>query len=210
REWGVGLHSITEQIDTTTPVGRFNFRNLASAAELERDMIKQRSRMGMHALAKQHKWPNPYPPMGYDKDEDGKLVVNEEEADLVRRIFVMYIDRHSMPEVAFELNEEGIRTKRDKEWSAWSVKKVLSNEIYIGEYEVAGVEDYVGDYRIIEDSLFEKATEVRYRFKNEQNEMSEERKKKKTDKMVDKYLDFLDEMEKRKAKKVEGMKNIVE
>ncbi|KXB05952.1 resolvase, partial [candidate division MSBL1 archaeon SCGC-AAA382C18] len=32
REWGVGLHSITEQIDTTTPVGRFNFRNLASAA----------------------------------------------------------------------------------------------------------------------------------------------------------------------------------
>ena len=33
REWGVALHSVTEQLDTTTPAGQFNFRNIANAAE---------------------------------------------------------------------------------------------------------------------------------------------------------------------------------
>ena len=36
----VALYSVTEQSDTTTSAGRFNFRNLASAAEFKRDMIK--------------------------------------------------------------------------------------------------------------------------------------------------------------------------
>lgn len=195
REFGVGLHSVTEYIDTTTAVGRFNFRNLASAAELERDMIKERSRMGMHALAKQHKWPNPYPPTGYNKKEDGRLAVNEEEAELVRRVFLMYIDRRSMPQVAFELNEEGIKTKRGKEWSAWSVKKILDNEIYIGEYSVAGVEEHVEEYRVLEDTLFERVHEVKMRFKNEKKEMPEDRRKKKIDRVFDEYSKFLDEME---------------
>ncbi len=60
--------------------------------------------------------------------------------DLVRRIFVTYIDEHSMPEVVFQLNEEGIETKRGKGCLAWSVEKILDNKIYIGQYEVAGVE----------------------------------------------------------------------
>ena len=51
REYNVALHSITEAIDTTTPFGKFNFRNIGSAAEPERDLIKERSRMGMKALA---------------------------------------------------------------------------------------------------------------------------------------------------------------
>jgi site-specific DNA recombinase len=79
-EYGASLHSVTEQIDTTTPVGKFNFRNLASASELERDLIKERARMGMHGLAREHKWPNPHPPLGYDKDADHRLRVNKEEA----------------------------------------------------------------------------------------------------------------------------------
>lgn len=199
REWGVALHSVTEQIDTTSPVGRFNFRNLASAAELERDMISQRSRMGMHALAKQHKWPNKVPPLGYKKKDGGKLEIDNEEADLVRRIFLMYIDKKSMPQVAFELNEENIRTKKGKEWNARAVRGILKNELYIGEYEVAGFEDHVEEYRIIEDSLFEKATETRNRFKKKEGakrgKMPEERKKKKLDRILNQYHEFLDEME---------------
>jgi site-specific DNA recombinase len=124
-EYGVSLRSVTEQIDTTTSVGRFNFRSLASASELERDLIRERSKMGMYALARQHKWPNSFPPLGYNKIEDGHLVINEEEPKIVRRIFEKYIEYKSMPEVAFRLNEEGIKTKRGNNWTTPSVKKSI-------------------------------------------------------------------------------------
>jgi site-specific DNA recombinase len=45
RELGVSLCSITEYIDTTTSVGRFNFRNLASVAEFERVLVERRLRL---------------------------------------------------------------------------------------------------------------------------------------------------------------------
>jgi site-specific DNA recombinase len=141
REWGIGLCSVTEYLDTTGSVGRFNFRNLASVAELEREMIGERARIGLHALAKRHKWPNPHPPIGYDKEEDGMLKVNKREARLIRWIFKRYTRNKSMPQVAFELNKRGIVTKNGKEWNARAVRDILTNEIYIGKYNVAGVED---------------------------------------------------------------------
>jgi len=135
REYGVALHSVMEQIDTTTPVGRFNFRNLASAAELERDLIRERTKMGKYASALQHKWPNKTPPLGYKVRDDRKLEINEKEAKLVRRIFKMYIETRSMPQVAFLLNEEGIKTREGKEWTARAVRDILRNEIYIGMFK---------------------------------------------------------------------------
>ena len=86
-QWDIALQSVTEHIDTTTAVGRFNFRNLASAAELESDLTGQRTKMGMYGLAQEHKWPNDHPPIGYTKATDGTLCADEDEAKLVRRIF---------------------------------------------------------------------------------------------------------------------------
>lgn len=184
-EWEVALHSVTEIIDTTTPVGRFNLRNIASAAELESDLTSQRVQMGMHGLAQDRKWPNATPPLGYDLGEDNRLVVNDEEAELVERIFRMYLDEKSMPQVAYLLNEEGVQTKEGGDWSRQSVRKVLTNEIYVGEYNVAGVEATVEEYRIVEDELFEQATETRYRFQG--NSMDKERKTAKTNRILESY-----------------------
>jgi len=105
RDFDVALHGVTQQIDTTTPAGRFNFRNIASAAEFERDLIKQRTEMGMKAMALEGKWPNDQPPLGYCKCEDDTIEIVEEEADLVRDIFESYVEAKSMPEVARRLNE---------------------------------------------------------------------------------------------------------
>jgi site-specific DNA recombinase len=192
RGYGISLHSVTEQIDTTTPVGKFNFRNLASAAELERDLIKERAKMGMHALARQHKWPNKNPPLGYDKVGDGRLKINGQEAERVRTIFIMYRDSKSMPEVAYRLNEKGIRTKRGNEWSVPSIKKVLDDELYIGRYKVAGVDDQVEEYRIIEDELFREAREIRQKFKPKPP-MPEDRKEATIDRIFDEYIKYLHE-----------------
>ena len=164
RSYGVGLCSVTEFIDTTTPVGRFNFRNLASVAELERELIGERARLGLHALAREHKWPNPHPPLGYDKNEDGTLAINLSEAKLVRRIFNMYIRERSMAQVAFLLNREGIRTKRGGKWNARAVRDIITNNLYIGDFCVAGVKEHVEKYRILSDEIFQEAQRIRRRF----------------------------------------------
>ncbi len=184
-EWDIALQSVTEYIDTTTPVGRFNFRNLASAAELETDLTSKRVRMGMYGMARRHKWPNNQPPLGYDMQDNNQLEINDDEADLVRRIFQMYIREKSMPQVAFILSKQGVETRSGNEWSRQSVQKILSNELYIGEYCVAGYEDYVEEYRIIADDLFDKVTEIRYRFKNQQ--MDKERKESKSERILSEY-----------------------
>lgn len=188
--WDVALHSVTEFLDTTSPVGRFNFRNLASAAELESDLTSQRVKLGMRGLAKELKWPNDLPPLGYDRSDDGTLVVNREEADLVRRIFRLYLEERSMPQVAYILNEEGIRTKRGKEWRRQSVKKVLSNELYIGEYCVAGYEEYVEEYRILSDDLYNQVKETRYRFQNANQPVDKTRKESKAGRILTQYKEF--------------------
>jgi site-specific DNA recombinase len=188
REWGVALHSVTEQIDTTTPVGRFNFRNLASAAELERDLIRERARMGMHALARQKRWPNKLPPLGYDLDGEGRLKVNRKEAELVRRIFELYLKHKSMPHVAYLLNKEGLKTKRGKNWSAVAVKKVLDNEIYIGRYRVAGIDEKVEEYAIIDESTFSKVAEIRRKYRARWKNMPEIRRRATIDRIFNEYL----------------------
>ena len=165
RSWGVGLCSVTEFIDTTTPVGRFNFRNIASVAELERELIGERAKLGLHALARELKWPNPHPPLGYDKSSDGRLVINAEEAELVHRIFNMYLQERSMAQVAYQLNMEGIKTKRGGDWTARAVRDILTNKLYIGEYNVAGISQHVEEYAIIDKEVFNKAQRVRLRFK---------------------------------------------
>ncbi|MHA1347521.1 MAG: recombinase family protein [Candidatus Heimdallarchaeaceae archaeon] len=197
-EWDVNLCSVTEYIDTTTPVGRFNFRSLASVAEFERELIGQRARMGLHALAKQHKWANPHPPLGYDRDKDGKLLINPKEKNLVIYIFELYIEKRSMPQVAFELNQQNILTKKQNRWNARAVRDILTNELYIGNYSVAGFQDYVDEYRIIRDKLFSEARKIRLRFQkkgSKRKEVPKNRKQQMVEKIYTSYIDFLDKME---------------
>jgi len=186
-EWGVALHSVTEHIDTTSPVGRFNFRNLASAAELESDLTSQRAKMGMYGLAQTHRWPNEKPPLGYKLQSDDTLEVIAPEAELVYRIFQSYLDKRSMPEVAFRLNERDITTKSGDSWNRQAVRVVLTNEIYIGKYKVAEFEEDVSEYRIIPDQLFADVTQVRYRFQNSKPRMKRDRKEKKAERVLKAY-----------------------
>jgi len=193
REYEVGLCSVTEYIDTSTSVGRFNFRSLGSVAELEAELIGERARMGLHALAKKHRWPNANPPLGYERLGDGRLKVTE-KAKLVRKIASMYLNEKSMAHVAFLLNKKSIQTKNGKQWTAATVRDILTDEIYVGIYDVAGVRDYVQEYRILDDSVFLAVNETRLRYKSEGNRkpsVPEDRKSEKIEKMFGKYFELL-------------------
>lgn len=78
-------------------------------------------------------------PFGY-AIEDRALVVDEAEAAVVRRIFALYLDEHEgVRRIARALNEDGIRSRLGKPWSAGSVRAVLRNPAYTGTYRRLGV-----------------------------------------------------------------------
>lgn len=191
KECSVGLCSTTEYLDTATSIGRFNFRSIASVAELEREMIGERARMGIHAMARMNKWPNPHPPLGYDKDDNGRLITNQKEVEIVKLIFSKYVECQNMPQIAYELNQESIPTKKGKKWTVRAVADVLSNEIYIGNYHVAGVSCKVPDYQILDDGLFEAARSIRNRYARgggKRYSMSAERRTSKINDFFDAFL----------------------
>lgn len=70
---------------------------------------------------------------GYDKDENGDLVINKEQAEVVKLIFDLYLGGKSILGIVEELKDRNIKSPTGKDdWPKRSVEKVLSNEKYIG------------------------------------------------------------------------------
>ena len=78
--------SVTQQFNTTTSMGRLTLNILFSFAQFEREVIGERIRDKIAASRKKGMWMGGFAPLGYDV-KDRKLVVNEVEAETVRRIF---------------------------------------------------------------------------------------------------------------------------
>jgi len=195
REFDVYLYSVTEQIDTTSATGRFNFRNLASAAEFERDMIKERTQLGLNQLAEEHKWPNETTPLGYSLTDESRITIDDTERQIVERIFESYLDLKSMPEVATKLNQDGVTTSDDGEWTARAIGDILRNEIYRGWYELGDIAEHVPEYQLIDDNTFEQVTKLRMRFQDSnanQQPMPTSRKDVHISEIRDKYINYLE------------------
>lgn len=134
-EHNVKFKSATEVYDTTTAMGRLFITLVAALAQWERENLGERVRMGMNQKAKEGKWTVSLPPYGYNKDEvDGdQLVINEEEASIVREIFNYYVTgQYGVGKIASLLNQQGIKTKAQHDWNSNTIRYVLTNPIYIG------------------------------------------------------------------------------
>ena len=71
-------------------------------------------------------------PYGYDK-ENGKLVINEEKAAVVKRIFSLYLSGKGARRIAVIFNEEGIPSPTGIKWNNVTILKMLRQEKYIGD-----------------------------------------------------------------------------
>ena len=72
--------------------------------------------------------------LGYDKDEDGNLVINEDEAETVKAIYYLYLNGFSISEIADLLTEYGRKTKLgNTEWNPGSIMKIIQNERHCGD-----------------------------------------------------------------------------
>jgi DNA invertase Pin-like site-specific DNA recombinase len=148
--------SVTQQFSTTTSMGRLTLNILLSFAQFEREVIGERIRDKFAASRKKGMWMGGMVPLGY-RVENRKLVVVEEEAQLVRRIFTRFAQTGSALKVARELNEAGLTTKKrpgngtlsgGRPWSKGAVYKVLANRVYLGEAVHKGVA-YPGEHKAI-------------------------------------------------------------
>ena len=137
----VAFVSISQHFSTADAMGRLTLNMLMSFAEFEREMVCERTRDKMAASRRRGQWTGGPPPLGYDV-VDRKLVVNEAEAALVRRIYDLYLDLRSAGAVARALNIECRTTKHHvsangtshgaREWEKQSVLHVLRNPIPAG------------------------------------------------------------------------------
>lgn len=71
--------------------------------------------------------------LGYDTDEDGNMVIIEQEADIVRTIYKSFVTGVHPSLIATRLNSLGLKTVLGNEWMSGSVKNILKNEKYCGD-----------------------------------------------------------------------------
>jgi len=126
------IASCDESLDTSTPTGRFVLRMFASLAELDRENIVARTTDGRNARGRVDGEKGGRVPMGYERILiDGKahgVKVDDDGADLVRKIFAMRADNKVLQEIADYLNESGYPTARGGNWHSSSVRQILLNE----------------------------------------------------------------------------------
>ena len=119
----VGLVSITERLDLTTPQGRAMAGVAAVFAELERSLVGERTSEALRALMKQGRV---YGPTPYGYDRRGVLLAPDRQEQKVLAFIREQRDcTYSFAAIADQLNEKGIPSKRGGRWHAMSVRSVL-------------------------------------------------------------------------------------
>ncbi|MEH7219654.1 recombinase family protein [Bacillus toyonensis] len=140
----VDFVSITETLDTSTPFGKAMIGILSVFAQLERETIAERMRMGHIKRAENGLRGNggDYDPSGYTR-ENGYLIIKTDEAKHIKRVFDLYEQYHSITRVQEVLKEEGYPI-----WRFRRYRDILSNILYIGRVTFAGKE-YEGQHEPI-------------------------------------------------------------
>ncbi len=150
---GVEVASVTEQFDSSSYLGRAMRNLLGVFAEMEREMIAERTREKMEASKRKGLFVAGVPPMGYVRGEDKLLKIDPDAAAIVKGIFQEYALGGSTFSIAVRLNEDGHkRTKRKGEgtrpWNASDVQRILRNPLYAG-YIASGEDLYEGQHKAV-------------------------------------------------------------
>lgn len=135
KELGVGVIFEKENINTLDSKGEVLITILASLAQDESRSISENCTWGIRRQFEQGKVRvNHKKFLGYDKDEEGELIVNKDEAKIIKRIYKDYLNGKGANRIAKELEEDGIANWNGKpKWYESSIRKMLQNEKYKGD-----------------------------------------------------------------------------
>jgi site-specific DNA recombinase len=136
KEKNIAILFEKEGVNTLEGSGELLITILSSQAQEESRNISENTRWGITRrfengiIAVNHK-----KFMGYTKDKkSGELVIVPEQAEIVRRIFRMYLEGSSILEITRALEKDKIKTVTGKDtWHPGVIEKMLSNEKYMGD-----------------------------------------------------------------------------
>lgn len=124
-----------ENINTMDSKGEVLLTIMASLAQQESQSLSQNVKLGL-----QYRYQNGEVQvnhnrfLGYTKDEDGHLIIEPVEAEVVKRIYREYLEGASLLQICRSLKADSILTAANKpHWRPETVKKILQNEKYIGD-----------------------------------------------------------------------------
>ena len=124
-----------ENINTLDSKGEVLLTIMASLAQQESESLSANVRMGIQYRNQQgkvqvnHNWF-----LGYTKDAEGNLVIDPEQAEIVRRIYREYLEGASFLQIKRSLEADGIENGAGhKKWHESNIQQILTNEKYIGD-----------------------------------------------------------------------------
>ena len=135
KEKNIAIIFEKENINTLEASGELLLTIMASLAQQESASLSQNVKLGLQFRYQEGKVQvNHEHFLGYTKNEDGNLIVVEEEVKIVRRIFREYLEGASFRNIAEGLERDKIKTGGKKyKWHLSTVQGILRNEKYIGD-----------------------------------------------------------------------------
>jgi site-specific DNA recombinase len=165
----VSFVSITQSFNTTTSMGRLTLNVLLSFAQFEREVIGERVRDKISASKKKGIWVGGPVPMGY-RVIDKKVSIVPAEAKTVRMIFERYLALKSISALQTELDQKGIRTRKQKlssgrirggcRYGKGTLYHLLKNRFYVGEVAYKGSINKGEHKPIVERATFDAAQKL--------------------------------------------------
>lgn len=138
QDFGVNLICVEDGIDSSKEAGKLMISVLSAVAEIERENIRIQTMEGRMQKAREGRWNGGFAPYGY-KLIDGKLEINEEEADAIRIIFEQYVNTDiGANGLAKYLENHGIRkiarqNGKNPLFDAALIRRIIKNPVYCGK-----------------------------------------------------------------------------
>lgn len=135
KEKNISVYFEKENINSLDSKGEILLTIMASLAQQESESLSKNVKLGL-----QYRYQNGEVQvnhnrfMGYTKDDEGHLIIEPAEAEVVKRIYLEYLQGSSLKQIGESLESDGILTAAGKaRWRPETIKKILKNEKYIGD-----------------------------------------------------------------------------
>lgn len=146
-----------ENINTMDSKGEIMLTIMASLAQQESQSLSQNVKLGIQYRYQQGEIQiNHNRFLGYTKDENKRLVIDPEGAEVVKRIFREYLEGASLLQIARGLEADSYLTAANKtKWRPETIKKILQNEKYIGDalLQKTYTVDFLSKKRVVNNGI---------------------------------------------------------